>query len=144
MAIIFVKWGTNYIPYARHHNPLLIRNHSWILTIHKDRIFWKTLLENKEMVFKNRVKNIKTAGYNGTRTVSILLYFTYVSSQSLDHALITIVGPNIFFWRCQHISCLLLQWKRHVTTSFSYIYSGGNCQIWSLYLHNGMVFYLHL
>ena len=23
------------IPYARHYNPLLIRNHSWILTIHK-------------------------------------------------------------------------------------------------------------
>ena len=26
--------GTN-IPYARHHSPLLIRNRSWILTIHK-------------------------------------------------------------------------------------------------------------
>ena len=23
------------LPYARHYNPLLIRNHSWILTIHK-------------------------------------------------------------------------------------------------------------
>ena len=27
------------IPYARHHNPLLIRNHSWILTIHTIAIF---------------------------------------------------------------------------------------------------------
>ena len=24
-----------YIPYTRHYNPLLIRNRSWILTIHK-------------------------------------------------------------------------------------------------------------
>ena len=31
----------NYISYARHHNPLLIRNCSWLLTIHKDRIFQK-------------------------------------------------------------------------------------------------------
>ena len=58
------KWGLCYwklskrgtvlqsllIPYARYHNPLLIRNRSWILTVHKDRIFWKNLLENKEMV----------------------------------------------------------------------------------------------
>ena len=57
-----------HIPYARHHNPLLITNRSWILTIHKDRIFWENLLENKEMVFKNGVKNIQTAGYNWTRT----------------------------------------------------------------------------
>ena len=41
--------------YVRHHNLLLIRNRSWKLTIHKDRTFWKNLLENKEMVFKNGV-----------------------------------------------------------------------------------------
>ena len=40
------------IPYARHQNPVLIRKHSRILTIQKDRIFWKNLLENKEMNFK--------------------------------------------------------------------------------------------
>ena len=52
------------------HNSLLIRNRSWILRIHKDRIFWKNLLENKEMNFKNEVKNIQAAGYNGARTVA--------------------------------------------------------------------------
>ena len=41
-----------HILYACHHNPLLIRNRSWILTMHKDRIFWKNLLEKKEMDFK--------------------------------------------------------------------------------------------
>ena len=48
----------------------LITNRSWILAIHKDRIFWKNLLENKEMVFKNAVKNIQAAAYNGVNTVS--------------------------------------------------------------------------
>ena len=43
---------------------------SWILTIHKERIFWKNLLENKEMVFKNGVKDIQAADYIGVRTVS--------------------------------------------------------------------------
>ena len=51
-----------YIPYARHHNPLLIISRFWILTIHKDKLFWKNLLENKEMVFKNGVINIQAAG----------------------------------------------------------------------------------
>ena len=32
-------------------------------------IFPENLLENKEMDFKNGVKNIQTAGYNGARTV---------------------------------------------------------------------------
>ena len=31
------------IPYTGHHNPLLIRNRSWKLTIHKPRLFWKKL-----------------------------------------------------------------------------------------------------
>ena len=47
------------VPYARHHNLLLIINGSWILTVHKDRFSPKTLLENKEMDFKNGVKNIQ-------------------------------------------------------------------------------------
>ena len=41
-----------YLPYARHHKPLLIRN--------------------KEMVFENGVKNIQAAAYNGARMVSIV------------------------------------------------------------------------
>jgi hypothetical protein len=55
------------LPYARHHKPLLITSRSWI---HKDRIFWKSLLKNKEMVFENGVKNIQAAAYIGARTVS--------------------------------------------------------------------------
>ena len=39
-----------------------------------DKIFWKNLFENKEMDFKNGVKNIQAAGYNGARTV----YWKYV------------------------------------------------------------------
>ena len=49
-----------------YYNPLLIRNQSWILTIHKDR---KKPLEKTFLVFKKWVKNIQTAGYNGARTV---------------------------------------------------------------------------
>ena len=47
------------IPYARHHKPLLIRSRTWIQAIHKDRIFWKNLLKNKEMVFGNGGKIYK-------------------------------------------------------------------------------------
>jgi hypothetical protein len=57
------------IPYARHHNPLCIRNRSWILTIHKARILRKKPLEKTFLAFKKWVKSIQTAGYNGTRTV---------------------------------------------------------------------------
>ena len=42
---------------------------SWIQAIHKDIIFWKNLLKNKEMFFGNGVKSIQTAAYNGARTV---------------------------------------------------------------------------
>ena len=69
-----------HILYARHHNLPLIRNRSWKLTIHKDRTFWKNLLENKEMVFKNGVKNIQTTSYNGARTVIIIVILQYLLS----------------------------------------------------------------
>ena len=62
---------TVYLPYAHHHKPLLIASRSWIQAIHKDRIFWKNLPKNKEMVFENGVKNLKAAAHNGARTVSI-------------------------------------------------------------------------
>ena len=39
--------------------------------MHKDRIFGKNLLKNKEMVFGNGVKNIQAAAYNGARTVCL-------------------------------------------------------------------------
>ena len=55
----------------------MIKNRSWILTIHKDRIFRKNLLENKEIVFKNGVKNIQAASYNDTRMVFVLICFVF-------------------------------------------------------------------
>ena len=58
-----------YLPYARHHKPLLITSRSWIQAIHEEIIFWKNLLKNKEIVFENGVKNIQAAAYNGARTV---------------------------------------------------------------------------
>ena len=59
-----------HIPYARHRH--LITSCSWIQAIHKDRIFWKKLFKNKEMVFENGIKNIQAAAYNGARTVHIM------------------------------------------------------------------------
>ena len=42
------------------------------MLVHKDRIFLKNLLKNKEMVFENGVKNIQAAAFNGARTVTII------------------------------------------------------------------------
>ena len=47
LPIYLTKWTERgyiswiYIPYARHHKPLLITSRSWIQAIHKDRIYWK-------------------------------------------------------------------------------------------------------
>ena len=49
------------LPYARHYNPLLIRNRSWILTIHKAKG------HSTQVNFKKRVKSIQTAGYDDAR-----------------------------------------------------------------------------
>ena len=57
------------VSYARHYNSLLIRNHFWILTIHKARILRKKTLEKKFLDFKKWVKIIQIAGYNGACTV---------------------------------------------------------------------------
>ena len=46
-----------YLPYARHYNPLLIRNCSWILTIHKARILWKNSVKNVFYLQKMGWKN---------------------------------------------------------------------------------------
>ena len=54
-SIFYLKFK---VPYTHH------------ATIDKEIIFWKNLFENKEMVFKNGVKNIQTAAYNGARTVN--------------------------------------------------------------------------
>ena len=59
----------NKVPYTCHHNPLLIRNHSRILTIHKARSLRKKLLKKSFFTFKKRVEKIQTTGYNGVCTV---------------------------------------------------------------------------
>ena len=46
------------IPYTRHHNPFLIRNRSWILPIHK----------NKISGLQKWSKNLEAAAYNGAHT----------------------------------------------------------------------------
>ena len=83
----YVDWFLEVALYRRHHNPLFITNHSWILTIHKDRIFWKKLLEKTFLTFKKWVKNIQTVGYNGARTVIqfifSLRYQTWIPFQNL-------------------------------------------------------------
>ena len=44
--------NTDYLLYARHYNLLLIRNRSWILTIHKTRVLRKKFLEKLFLTFK--------------------------------------------------------------------------------------------
>ena len=88
----------SYIPYARHHNPLLIRNRSWILTIHKARILRKKLLEKTFLDFKKWIKSIQTAALFGlyyitkrTRRIAanLALYaaFLVVKIIHIDHFL---------------------------------------------------------
>ena len=45
-----------YLLYVHHHNPILIANCSWLLTIHKDRIFWKKSSWKQRNVLQNGVK----------------------------------------------------------------------------------------
>ena len=80
--IIFLYlWTLNqdHLPYARHHILLLIRNHSWILTIHKARMLRKKPLEKPFLDFKKWVKSIQTASYNGARTVIVTINLPKVS-----------------------------------------------------------------
>ena len=67
--LLVILEGIN-TPYVRHHNLLLITNCSWILTIHKNRIFWKNIFESKDMEFKNGAKNIQAPGYNSAHRVA--------------------------------------------------------------------------
>ena len=72
--------------YARHYNPLLIRNRSWILTIHEARIFRRIPLEKTFLT----LKSIQTAGYNGVRMVSKMKNkFTYMIIRFLEKILPT-------------------------------------------------------
>jgi hypothetical protein len=47
-------------------------------------IYWKKLLENKEMFFENGVKSIQAAAYNGARTVSKIMLHNRSQIMYLD------------------------------------------------------------
>ena len=85
------------ITYVYHHNLFWITSNFWVLTINKDRIFWKNLLENKEMDFKKYIFNIQAAGYNGTRTCTCTRTVTIRMSTC-----VTYVDQNSF-----HLICLI-------------------------------------
>ena len=69
-------WAFLNILYTCHHIRLLITNRSWILTIHKGRIFWKKNSNEKMfLTFKKWVKNIQTAGYNGACRVYVMIFW---------------------------------------------------------------------
>ena len=58
-----------YVPCTRHYNLLLIWNRSWILTVHKVIILQKKSSLKNILAFKNGVKSIQTAAYNGAGMV---------------------------------------------------------------------------
>ena len=90
-----------------HYNPLLIRNRSWILTIHKDRIFWKNLLEKTFLTSKKWVKNIQTAGYNGARTV----FHVKLRINLLKHFLPALHLPYLSHYNPRFVYFLPTFWK---------------------------------
>ena len=81
-----------YIPYARHYNPLLIRNHSWIQTIHK------TKGHSTLMNFKKWVKSIQAAGYNGARTAKLYIPSTLNIGLTLWHTQLIVCAENVKSW----------------------------------------------
>ena len=48
-----------YLPYLRHHNPSLIINRSWTLTIHKGILYWKFSLKKRFWPSKSGFKIYK-------------------------------------------------------------------------------------
>ena len=97
------------LPYASHHNPALITNHySWILTIHKDRIFWQKLLKNKERVFINGVMNIQAAANIGAMRMYSIGSCTFVEKM--------FPGKN----RVAHFFLLLLERKNFRKLSWNF------------------------
>ena len=74
------------------YNLLLIKNRSWILTIHKDRMSRKKPFEKTFLDFKKWVKNVQTAGYNGASTVPNIKY-------------------DLHHWVTHHIFWLYSIWK---------------------------------
>ena len=91
-----IQYSREYdIPYAGHQNPLLIINCSWILTVHKIRIFRKKLLKKTFLAFKNGVKSIQTVGYNGARTVDKIIILSVKSkSRKVEFIQIALLGTR--------------------------------------------------
>ena len=81
-----------------------------------ERIFFKNLLKNKEIVFENGVKNIQAAAYNGARTVdkNVLLdllqrHTCHKLAKQAQSFQSTILSREI--------------WRKMVLNSFSILYS---------------------
>ena len=94
--------------YACHYNSLLIINHSWILIVHKNKILRKNLLKKTFLAFKNGVKSILTAGYNGARKVVSFLKFFRKAANHISVLFVPVFfvlnqkvlskGKNLEFW----------------------------------------------
>ena len=85
----YQDWDEQFYSKWKHNNKCRMRaiiTRSWILAIHKVRIFLRNVLKNKEIVFKNVVKNIQAAAYNGKRTVSYLLEWSKVLKSIRNHS----------------------------------------------------------
>ena len=82
----------NWLPYSRNHNPLLIKNFSWILNVNRSRIFWR-LLENK-CSFENWLKK-----YNAWVIMAHVWYF-FVIPKGLK-VLWNLISFSTLFFRLQ-------------------------------------------
>ena len=69
----------SYLPNTCHHNPLLLTNHPWIITIHKDKIF-QNYFKNKKISCTRitHVVHIVTS-YFGKNAYFDTMYYTYKS-----------------------------------------------------------------
>ena len=112
-----------YILYARHYNPLLIRNHSWLLTMRKTRILRKKSPKKRFLDFKKWLKSIKTMCYNGPHTVSNLS--SYLSKWANFH---NKYEPNFrtlfsikLYWNVFSVLAFTsLQYLHHYNPQFTY------------------------
>ena len=104
-----------------HYNPLLIRNRSWILTIHKARILWKKPLRKTFLAFKKWVKSIQTAGYNDGRTVNGFLNKILNSLNTVCR--VDAVGSSQIFFPTQNLERAYQVDKEAVLSYFQYFVS---------------------
>ena len=82
------------------------------------------------MVFKNRVKNIQTAGYNGSRTVSITLF--HICELAILRSCFDYYSRTKYFFleMSTHFLFTVAVKETCHDLLFLHLYnSGGNCQI---------------